>query len=79
MTSNQASDSKVAFNCGKLLSAGRNFSFTIANSELSKYTDHKIYIKGIFNNGGTDQFISGSGNYFVIPKKINPESPSKGI
>jgi hypothetical protein len=66
MNSNQSSDEKTAFSCGKLTTAGRAFTFTIPNSTLAKFTDHKFYVKGISNTGGADVFISGSGNFKVV-------------
>lgn len=68
MMSTQASDANVAFKCGKLTPNGRAFSFSIPNSTLAPFTNHKIYVKGISNTGGADIYINGSGNHYVIPR-----------
>lgn len=69
-TSNIASDPKVAFNCGKLSSAGRGFSFTIPNADLARFTNHKFYVKAMSNTGGADQYITNSGKFYVIPRSF---------
>jgi hypothetical protein len=74
VNSNLASDPSVAFKCGKLSTTGRNFSFTLTNSEITKYPDHKIFVQAISNTGGNHDYIDGSGVY-SIQRKIVIEAP----
>jgi hypothetical protein len=68
MWSNQSSNEEVAFHCGKFSTQGRAFSFSLSNADLSQFTNHRFYVKGISNTGGEDQYIDGSGKHKVSLK-----------
>lgn len=71
--SSQPSGANEAFACGYMGQNGRRFTFSIPNTELSQFTNHKFYVKGISNSsGGADMFIQRSGLYSVTPKRIEP-------
>lgn len=68
-SSNIEPDATIAFKCGKLSKYARRFSITVNNSDISQYTNHKLYIKGISNSGGVDKYIKGSGVHYIIPHR----------
>lgn len=68
VTSNRESDGKILMECGKVTSIGKRFVFSIPNSELRNYTNHKFFVRGISNTQGANVFIEGSGRFDVRPR-----------
>jgi cell migration-inducing and hyaluronan-binding protein len=62
-----STDKNIAYNCGRLSSAGRHFTFSIPNRDLAKFNKHKVYIKGLSNTSGADVYLTNSGRFSFHP------------
>jgi hypothetical protein len=71
ITSSQVNQHEsIAFNCGRISSAGRYFKFTLSNSEADMFKHHKVVVKGISNSNGSDIYLENSGVFTFKPKVI---------